>query len=164
MRVSARAAVGALLALACQSSGAAQPIDSAAAFNRLKTLVGTWEQNGDRGAPVTYTLTGRDSVLLEAAGGMMTAYHLDNGTLVLTHFCGAGNQPRMRVKAITDGGKRIAFEMYDITNHATPDSYYSSALDIVFLSDDRVDLSYRGMQGGNESTQTFHLTRKPPTR
>jgi hypothetical protein len=36
---------------------------------------------------------------MEVLGGMSTAYHLDNGTLMLTHYCGAGNQPRMRVKA-----------------------------------------------------------------
>jgi hypothetical protein len=46
-----------------------------------------------------YTLTGGGSVLMEVLGGMSTAYHLDNGTLMLTHYCGAGNQPRMRVKA-----------------------------------------------------------------
>lgn len=28
---------------------------------------------------------------------MFTAYHLDVGKLVMTHFCEAGNQPRMRI-------------------------------------------------------------------
>lgn len=39
-------------------------------------------------------------------GHMLMAYHLDKGTLVMTHFCGAGNQPRMRIKSV-DAGRRI---------------------------------------------------------
>lgn len=144
-------------------AAAQEGIDSAATFARLKTLVGSWEVTDKatgRTSTWTYEMTGRDSTLIEGAGGMMTAYHLDKGTLVLTHFCGAGNQPRMRIKSVADGGKRISFEMYDITNLATPDSYYTNSLDVVFLSDDRVELAYGGTTAGRKSTQTFALTRK----
>ena len=106
-------------------------IGSRAAFERLKVLVGTWDAT-EKGHPgfsdaVTYAMTGRGSVLMEhfqapttAMGHMLTAYHLEVDRLVLTHFCGAGNQPRMRVKAFDDGGRHIAFEMSDITNLASP--------------------------------------------
>jgi hypothetical protein len=138
-----------------------QAPDSRAAMERLKTLVGKWEsreQGRSGGQSVTYTLTGRGSVLIEDAGGMMTAYHLDKDQLVLTHFCGAGNQPRMRIKAAD--ANHIYFEMYDITNLANPQAYHSTTLDVVFLGNDRVDLVYGGISAGQPSAQTFQLTRK----
>jgi hypothetical protein len=133
------------------------------AFERLKSLVGTWEtveKGSKRPGVATYTLTGGGKVLMEVMGGMATAYHLDKGTLVLTHFCGAGNQPRMRVKTIENDGRHFVFEMYDITNHPNPDSYYSSALDVRFLEDGTVELAYRGMTAGRESRQTFQLVKR----
>ena len=146
-------------------------IDSRAAFERLKTMVGTWNETGS-GNPaaadvVTYSLTGRGSVLVEqfqapsgGMGHMLTAYHLDGERLVLTHFCGAGNQPRMRITAFDEGGKHLAFEMYDITNLPDGQAYHSTAVDVVFASDDRVELRYRGMRAGTETTQVFRLARR----
>ena len=144
---------------------AQQPaVDSRAAMERLKTLVGSWEstQKDGSGPPgrFTYTLTGRGSVLIEdgGSGGMMSAYHLNNDELVMTHFCGAGNQPRMRIKSAD--ARHIYFEMYDITNLADPQAYYTNSLDVVFLGPDRVDLVYGGTTAGRASAQTFQLTRR----
>jgi hypothetical protein len=136
--------------------------DSRAAMERLKTLVGNWEMiekgRSGRPHPATYALTGRGSVLIEDAGGMMTAYHLDHDQLVLTHFCGAGNQPRMRIKAADQ--HHIYFEMYDITNLASPQAYHSTSLDVVFVSEERIELVYGGTSDGHDSAQTFQLTRQ----
>jgi hypothetical protein len=102
-------------------------------------------------------------VLMEMMGGMSTAYHLDKGTLVLTHFCGAGNQPPMRVKTIENEGRHIAFEMYDITNLKDPDAYRTTSLDVQFHDDGTIDLAYGGWSEGNSSTQTFKLLRHTST-
>ena len=156
----------ALLCVSVAAPSLAQSNESAAAFERLKKLSGTWdsiESIAGRTSTVTYTMTGRGSVLLERAGGMLTAYHLDKGTLVMTHYCGAGNQPRMRIKSVADDGRRIRFEMYDITNLVDPNGPRSTALDVVFLSDDRVDLAFQGMYDDNKTAQTFRLTRKSKT-
>ena len=144
---------------------AAEKSPAEAAFERLKSLVGTWEtveKGSQRPGVATYTLTGGGKVLIEMMGGMATAYHFDKGTLMMTHYCGAGNQPRMRAKTIN--GRHIAFEMFDITNHPSADSYYSSALDVRFADDGTVELAYRGMTAGRESTQTFQLRRPRETK
>jgi hypothetical protein len=160
-----------------RSAGGQPPLNAAEAFTRLKGLVGSWDvterDNPNTKEIATYRLTGDGSVLAEdlrAPGGvasvmghMYTTYHMDNGRLVLTHFCGAGNQPRMRVTAISDGGRRIAFEMYDITNLATPEAFHSNAVEVIFRSEDRVDLVYRGTRGaapGTKSEQVFQLRRR----
>jgi hypothetical protein len=145
-------------------SAADERTDGRAVFERLKTLAGTWESY-DKAKPsssriASYEITGGGKVVIENMGGMLTAYHLDKGQLVMTHYCGAGNQPRMRMRSTTDGGRKIAFEMYDITNLTDPQSYHSTHLDLVFVSEDEIELAYKGKSEGRESTQVFHLRRK----
>ena len=158
------AVVASVLLAAALAAADEKSIDSRTAFDRLKTMTGTWDSidkaKPSRPGTATYSMTGGDHVLVEQLGGMATVYHLDNGQLMLTHYCGAGNQPRMRVKSIEDGGRRISFEIYDITNLASPDAYRTTHLDVVFLSDDRVELAYKGLAAGKESTQVFQLSRR----
>ena len=131
-------------------------VDARDGFERLKRLVGTWRVGSDGRA--TYKLTGGGKVLVEDMGGMLTTYYLDGDKLVLTHFCGAGNQPRMRAQKMDD--RQISFQMFDITNLADPKAYHSTQLDVVFVSEDRVDLAYGGMTDGRASTQVFQMTRQ----
>ena len=138
-------------------------VDAREGFDRLKGLVGTWTtaERGRSGSEqaATFKMAGGGRVLvLEMGGTLSDAYHLDGDKLMLTHYCGSGNQPRMRVREID--GRHIAFEMFDITNLANPQSYHTTHLDVVFVSPDRVDLTYHGTSGGRESTQVIQLTRK----
>jgi len=160
-----------LLVLSSYASNLAQERSpSDLAFERLKRLAGTWEafdKRASRKLNAVYTITGGGNVILEDLEGMATAYHLDNGTLKLTHYCGAGNQPRMRVKSIENGGRRIVFEMFDITNLKSTDAYRSTSLDVQFLDDGTVELTYGGWSAGNgSSSQTVQLQRRtsPTTR
>lgn len=78
------------------------------AFDKMKTLVGKWEGKMGEGAEsmpatVEYKLTGGDSALVETLGPgspfeMVSVFHMDSGSLVMTHYCGAGNQPFMKFK------------------------------------------------------------------
>jgi hypothetical protein len=158
------AALASVLLVASPTAADDKASDSRMAFDRLKNLTGTWESidkaKTSRPGLATYSVTGGGHVLVETLGGMSTAYHLDNGQLMLTHYCGAGNQPRMRLKSVEDGGRRISFEIFDITNLASPDAYRSTHLEVVFLRDDRVELAYKGLAAGKESTQVFQLSRK----
>lgn len=54
-------------------------------------------------ASVEYRLTGSGTALVETLGPgspfeMVSVYHMDNDSLVMTHYCGAGNQPFMKFK------------------------------------------------------------------
>ena len=137
------------------------------AFTRLKGLAGSWEaldKRSSRKLTAVYTVTGGGNVIIEDLEGMATAYHLDNGTLKMTHYCGAGNQPRMRVRSIQNGGRRIGFEMFDITNLKSPDAYRSTSLDVQFLDDGTVELTYGGWSASNgSSSQTIQLQRRTST-
>ena len=81
--------LAAVCGLAAEPRAAVVPagVDGAAAFERLKSLAGTWDAAGKDGQkPVTtFELTAGGSVLIErysnaampGGGQMMTAYHLD---------------------------------------------------------------------------------------
>lgn len=90
-------------------------------FEQLKTLAGSWEGNLDgRLLHVSLRVTSTGSALLhEMKGGgpddPITLFHLDGDRLLLTHYCDAGNQPRM-LATISPDGKTILFNFIDGTN------------------------------------------------
>ena len=103
------------------------PVDAAAAFERLKTLVGEWQADtGAMGrARVSYELVAGGTVLVERETGekiepMLTVYHLDGNRLLLTHYCMAGNQPRMQARAFRPDAGELEFQFLDATNLAAP--------------------------------------------
>ena len=49
---------------------------------------------------------------------MMTVYYLDGDRLLLTHYCMAGNQPRMQARAFNPETGEVDFEFLDATNLA----------------------------------------------
>src|SRR5438093_12249808 len=95
-------------------------------FDKLKMLVGEWEGTGSGGHPVqvSYRLVSGGSALMEtmksADEEMVTVYHRDNDAVVMTHYCAANNQPRMRSTPKTSAGKQLAFELVGVSNLATP--------------------------------------------
>src|SRR5688500_8418749 len=77
--------------------------DGRVAFEKLKTLAGTWRGHvgaPDRAATIEYRLVSGGTVVMETlfpgtSHEMISMYYLDGGNLLLTHFCSAGNQPQM---------------------------------------------------------------------
>jgi len=91
-----------------------------------KTLVGRWEAQTDKGPAVaTYQLISGGTVLLERAEmgadhEMITAYYVDGNRLLLTHYCMAGNQPRMQAGSFDPKTNQIDFQFLDATNLPDP--------------------------------------------
>jgi hypothetical protein len=100
---------------AATSTGAS--VDAKAAFERLKSLAGEWRgtvtrPDGDPGASIWRVTAGGSAVMETQFPGtaheMVSMYHLDGDDLVLTHYCAARNQPKMRLKSATEG--ELVFE------------------------------------------------------
>jgi hypothetical protein len=112
------------------ASGPAAAVDAPAAFARLKSLAGTWEavRPDGRKATTTFELTAGGTVLVEryanpalpGGGQMLTAYHLDGASLVLTHYCIANNQPTLRASAFDAAAGELQFEFVSARNLKTP--------------------------------------------
>jgi hypothetical protein len=106
------------------------------AFARMSVLVGDWEARTTSGTiKVSYRAIANDSALLQTfrtASGIQTAtvFHPDGDRLLATHYCGQGNQPRLRLDpASTDA--RWIFTFLDATNLARPSASHLVRLELV---------------------------------
>jgi len=97
-------------------------------FDQLKTLTGSWEGKNSQGKPlqIVFRNTAGGSALMSEIVGeghedMISMIHLDGpNRLLLTHYCGSGNQPRMEATVSPDG-KTYTFNFFDGTNLVSPD-------------------------------------------
>lgn len=146
-------------------------VGSAAALERLKTLAGEWiDVDGSTGQQgqvvVTYRVTGAGSAVVETLFPglpmeMTTVYHRDGDDLVLTHFCAAGNQPRMRARK--PAGDTLVFEFDGGTNLDPAKDGHMHSGTLRFVGPDRVDTEWQGWQNGSPEgahLAKFHLARK----
>ena len=90
-------------------------------FDQLKNLAGSWEGTMDgQSLHVWLRVTSMGNALMHEMKGAgpdnpITMFHLDGEHLMLTHYCDAGNQPRM-VATISPDGKTITFDFVEATN------------------------------------------------
>lgn len=102
------------------------------AFERLCALAGQWEGQSSAGwtSRCELEVIARGSALLERTNfeahpgeTMLTLFHKDGADLVLTHYCVAGNQPRLVASEIAgaSGTDTLRFTFRDATNLASRD-------------------------------------------
>ncbi|CAN5440231.1 hypothetical protein BH09PLA1_BH09PLA1_35950 [soil metagenome] len=94
-----------------------------AAWDALKALEGTWAHtqpgpDGKVGEVVFHTTAGGSMIMETMFPGakheMVNAYHMDGDTLMMTHYCAQGVQPRMKLVSHENGV--LKFEFVDCTN------------------------------------------------
>jgi phage tail protein X len=113
--------------------------DAQKSFDKLKILAGSWEAHvttipplpdmGDGAqAEVTMRVTSRGNALVHEMKGAgtsddptkydhpVTMFYLDNDRLYLTHYCDAGNRPRMAARSSVDG-KTVEFDFVDVAGN-----------------------------------------------
>jgi len=136
-------------------------------FEKMKSLVGEWQGKSLDGntAEVSYTLVSDSSALMEklAMGGeseMVTIYHPDGNHLMMTHYCSAHNQPRMRSQTASGESKDIVFDLMDVTNLSAPDAGHMRKLVVTFEAKDRFSQEWTWREKGKESTVVIHFERK----
>jgi hypothetical protein len=102
--------------------------DAHKSFDFLKGMEGNWAGKNQQGQPiqVTFRMTAGGSALMSEILGrgpenMITMFHMDGDRLLMTHYCGAGNQPRMKV--ISSDAKSVSFEFFDGTNIGPGDGH-----------------------------------------
>jgi hypothetical protein len=148
-----------------------------AAFDSLKSLAGEWE--GQAGVKmeaaekkpetppqkVTYRVVSNGNVVMETLFGgtsheMITMYHLDGEDLVLTHYCAAGNQPKMKLDTRTSTDRDLRFSFAGGTN-ITTEGFHMHEGRVILVDADHIESEWAGQQGGKPGhTAGFKLTRK----
>jgi hypothetical protein len=157
-------------------------IDAKAAFKRIKTLAGTWksqtpdENKADHGKakeeehkgekPVIYKVTGAGSALVETQfpgsdHEMVSVYHLDGDDLRMTHYCAAGNQPRVKLDRANSKPDELIFVFDGGTNLDPAKDMHIHGVKITFHEDGKVTSAWESYAGGKKGmTMTFNMTRE----
>jgi len=154
------------LAVGAAENKADSPIDAKAAFERLKTLVGEWQADTSMGkARVTYELIAGGTTLVERESAermpvMLTMYHLDGNRLMLTHYCAAGNQPRMQAQSFDPRSGLLSFQFLDATNLANPDAGHMRNATLRLEDNEKFTADWEFYEGGTKkSSYSFQYAR-----
>ena len=98
-----------------QKSSSPAQSDAQKSFDRLKTLAGSWEGSiMGMSTQITIRVTSSGNAILHEATGPgrpdnpITMFYVDGDRLLLTHYCDAGNRPRMVGKISPDGKTVVA--------------------------------------------------------
>lgn len=144
------------------------PVAENAAYNKMKTLVGSWEgtafEDGKKiPTNARFRLVADGSALAGwlnegTADEMVTMFHLDGDELLATHYCAAHNQPRMTLVPSGDPN-RLVFKFKDGTN-IKPGAGYMHQVAIVLLDPDHHSEEWTFLMDGNEHVAKFDFRRK----
>lgn len=134
-------------------------------FERMKTLVGTWQGTADMGQgpvemTVQYRLLAGGTVLEERSfpgtpNEMVTMFYDQDGKLALTHYCIMGNRPAMVLNS--SDAKTIKFDFDKNCGINTAKEPHMHALKLVFEDANTLTASCRAFIDGKE------LPEKPTT-
>jgi hypothetical protein len=134
---------------------------ASAAFDRMKTLVGTWSGKADIGqGPINMTVQFRllaggtvleERVFPGTPQEMVTMYYEKGGKLALTHYCVFGNQPAMFLAGSDKKSITFDFDKSCAINPATESHMHG--LKIVFENPDTVVTSCRAFIDGKEAPE-----------
>lgn len=114
------------------------PSEAQKSFDTMKTLAGSWKgrvtvdppmhEMGNADMDVSLRVTSRGNALVHEmkdpskpddptrSDHPVTMFYLDNDRLLLTHYCDAGNRPRMAARTSPDG-KIVEFDFLDIAGN-----------------------------------------------
>lgn len=134
--------------------GAHGKINANAAFEKLKSLEGTWQANmlkpdGEK-TKVIYRVTGSGSTIVETmfAGTpheMITMYTVDGDSILATHYCSSGNQPLLKLNAAKSTASDLVF---DFVSKSGKDVPYINGVRIHIGDDGKVQESWSHSKDG----------------
>jgi hypothetical protein len=120
--------------------------DAKKAFEKLKTLAGSWEGTiGDLSTQVTIRVTSHGAAIMHdafmASTNKITMIYLEGDRLLLTHYGGEGNRPRFEGKLTADG-KSIEFTFLDVAGGTQRGLMKRMAFNIVDGDNHIVEVTY----------------------
>ena len=146
-------------------------VDAKAAFARLKTLGGDWKvtstEEGHHASNLmeNFKVTAAGSALMETqhagtAHEMVTMYHLDGDDLKVTHYCAAGNQPRLKYDRKGSKPDLYSFVFDGGTNLDPAKDMHIHSFRLAFLDGGKVEADWEAYMDGKKAMSTkFNLSR-----
>ncbi len=140
------------------------------AFQQMVKFSGEWTgtiQTADGAAvSVNYRVTSAGNTVMEtlAPGSdreMVSMYHMDGKSLVMTHYCSAGNQPHLRLNESKSTPTEFVFDFIGGTNLNPDRDVHIHGLILRIKSADRIEAEWTGYKDGKKADTTlFLITRK----
>jgi hypothetical protein len=147
--------------------------DAQKSFDQLKTLAGSWEGHMTTVPPspdidgklvqATLRVTSMGNALMHEMRGAgrpddpITMLYLDGDRLLLTHYCDAGNRPRMVAKSSPDG-KTVEFDFLDVAGGTQYGHMHHAVFTIIDANHHSEEWTYM-MPGDKPMRATVELTR-----
>jgi hypothetical protein len=158
----------------------AAPTDSQKSFTQLKTLAGNWQASITTDPPqpqmgngtisqVSIRVTSRGNALVHEVQEVgkpddptrydhpLTMFYLDGDRLLLTHYCDAGNRPRMAARTSPDG-KTVEFDFVDVAGSTQYGHMHHAMFTIIDANHHTEDWTYL-MPGDKPLRAHFDLQR-----
>jgi hypothetical protein len=142
----------------------AAPGSSETAFQAFKGFEGKWAiRSRQKTLPFEMTYEGgsKGSIVTEQFGKELSVFYRDGQSLLMTHYCNAGNQPRLRLKE-NNGPGVFEFQMFDITNLQTADADHVERVVYRIVDDKTIDLEIVWKKGTSVESEKYTLTRLNP--
>jgi hypothetical protein len=163
-----------LIAATAFAADAATPqSDAQKSFDKMKTLAGSWEGHvttvpqapeiDGKLTQVSLRATSMGNALMHemTMGGRpddpITMLYLDGDRLLLTHYCDAGNRPRMTGKMSPDG-KTVEFDFLDVAGSTEHGHMHHAVFTIIDANHHTEDWTYM-MPGDKPMHAHFELQR-----
>lgn len=142
------------------------------ALDKLKTLAGSWDGVlSGTGTPVdgktmhfTLRVTSTGNAFLHEMTGLpgrpddpITMFYLDEGRLLLTHYCDAGNRPRM-IGRMSPDGKSLEFDFLDVTGSTQKGHMHHVLFTFIDADHHSEDWTFM-LPGGRSGPAHFDLVR-----
>jgi hypothetical protein len=130
-------------------------------LEKLKSLTGDWKGTTPDGESftVSYQVISGGSAVLERLNkpDMVTTYYLDGNNLMLTHYCMANNQPRMKAGSLD--GNKLQFQFVDATNLASSEAAHMHNMVLTFEDANHIQQDWTWSDKGKMETHSFKLER-----
>ncbi len=134
---------------------------SETAFDELRGLRGRWAIRSERKIlpiEMSYELGSKGSIVAEQFGKELSVFYRDGQSVVMIHFCNAGNQPRLRLKE-SSRPDFLEFEMFDITNLKTANADHVQRVIYRILNENTIDLEIVWEGNNSQTSERYSLTR-----
>jgi hypothetical protein len=139
---------------------AAGGVDAKAAFERIKKLAGDWQgtmmtPDGQATSSRVAVTAGGSAVIETLFAGseheMVNVYHMDGADLVISHYCHAGNQPRLRYAAEKSSPDELIFDFAGGTSFDPAKDGHVHAGRVALKGEDRLESDWAFYTNGKEA-------------
>ena len=148
--------------------------DAASAYQFLKSMTGEWERSGDdhdhggKSQTVSFRPTAAGSAVMETifAGEpmeMISVYHMDGDTLLLTHYCALQNAPIMKFEKSDKPGE-IKFVFHGGTNFDPKTDAHVHEGVMQIKDANAVQSSFVGFSDGKPGQKTSGTMKRKPAK